>query len=79
MPHQIERKLAFQPRALNDLARAFESAWLELCAWGVEVNTEEQHKRIRTKLAQRIMECATVDNRFQIEWTYRQDAYLFRW
>ena len=59
MPHQIERKFTFGPRALNDLARAFDSAWLELSAQGVEVNTEEQLKRIRTKLAQRIMEYAT--------------------
>jgi len=26
MPHQIERKFAFGPSALNDLARAFDSA-----------------------------------------------------
>jgi hypothetical protein len=58
MPHQIERKFAFQPRALNDLARAFDTAWQELRAQGVEVNTEEQLKRIRTKLSQRIMEYA---------------------
>ena len=54
MPHQIERKLAFQPHALNDL-----TAWQKLRAQGVELNTEEQLKRIRTKLAQRIMEYAT--------------------
>jgi len=59
MSHQIARKLAFGPSALNDLERAFDSAWLELCAWGVEANTEEQIKRIRTNLAQRIMEYAT--------------------
>jgi len=59
MPHQIARKLAFGPSALNDLERAFDSAWLELCAWGVEANTEEQIKRIRTNLAGRIMEYAT--------------------
>jgi hypothetical protein len=59
MPHQIERKLAFQPHALNDLTRAFDTAWQELRAQGVESNTEEQLKRIRTKLAQRIMEYAT--------------------
>ena len=56
MPPQIERKLAFQPHALNDLTRAFDTAWQELRAQGVELNTEEQLKRIRTKLAQRIME-----------------------
>jgi hypothetical protein len=59
MPHKNERNLAFGPSALNDLARAFDSAWRELCAWGVEANTEQQIKRIRTKLAQRIMEYAT--------------------
>ena len=59
MPHQIERKFAFGPSALNDLARAFESAWKELRAQGVEMNSEEQLRRIRTKLAQRIMEYAT--------------------
>ena len=36
MPHQIERKLAFQPHALNDLTRAFDTAWQELRAQGVE-------------------------------------------
>ena len=59
MPHQLARKLAFGPSALNDLERAFDSAWLELCAWGIDANTEEQIKRIRTNLAQRIMEYAT--------------------
>ena len=59
MPHRIEHKIAFGPHALNDLARAFETAWLELRAQGVEMNNEEQLKRIRTKLAQRIMEDAT--------------------
>ena len=59
MPHQLARKLAFGPSALNDLERALDSAWLELCAWGIDANTEEQIKRIRTNLAQRIMEYAT--------------------
>jgi hypothetical protein len=59
MPHQIARKLSFGPSALNDLARAFDSAWLELRAQGIAANTEEQIKRIRTKLAQRIIEDAT--------------------
>jgi hypothetical protein len=59
MPHQIERKFAFGPSALNDLAQAFDTAWLELRAWGVEANTNEQVKCIKTKLAQRIMEYAT--------------------
>jgi hypothetical protein len=36
MPHQIERKFAFGPSALNDLAQAFDTAWLELRAWGIE-------------------------------------------
>jgi hypothetical protein len=59
MAQRIAHKIAFGPSALNDLARAFDSAWLELCAWGVEANTEQQIKRIRTGLAQRIMEYAT--------------------
>jgi hypothetical protein len=59
MPYQIERKFAFGPSALNDLAQAFDTAWLELRAWGVEANTNEQVKCIKTKLAQRIMEYAT--------------------
>jgi hypothetical protein len=63
MPHQIACELAFGPSALNDLVRAFDSAWLELCAWSVEANTEEQIKRIRTNLAQRIMEDATEGER----------------
>jgi hypothetical protein len=58
MSQRIAHKIAFGPSALNDLARAFDSAWLELCAWGVEANTEQQIKRIRTSLAQRIMEYA---------------------
>jgi len=59
MPHQIERKLAFGPNALSDLAQAFDTAWLELRGWGIEANTDEQIKRIKTTLAQRIMEYAT--------------------
>jgi hypothetical protein len=58
MPHQIQRKLAFGPSALSDLAQAFDTAWLELRAWGIEANTEEQVQCIKTKLAQRIMEYA---------------------
>ena len=56
MPHKIERKFAFGPSALNDLAQAFDAAWLELRAWGIEANTDEQVKCIKTNLAQRIME-----------------------
>ena len=59
MSQRIAHKIAFGPSALNDLAQAFDSAWLELCAWGVQANTEEQIKRIRMNLAQRIMEYAT--------------------
>jgi len=58
MPHKIERKIAFGPSALNDLAQAFDTAWLELHAWGIEENTDEQIQWIKTKLAQRIMEYA---------------------
>jgi hypothetical protein len=58
MPHQIEPKFAFGPSALNDLALAFDGAWKELSAQGVEMNSEEQLRCIRTKLAQRIMEYA---------------------
>ena len=52
MPHKKERNLAFGPSALNDLAQAFD-------AWGIEANTEQQIKCIKTKLAQRIIEYAT--------------------
>jgi hypothetical protein len=52
MPHQIRRKLAFGPSALSDLAQASDTAWLELRAWGIEANTEEQVQCIKTKLAQ---------------------------
>ena len=55
MPHKKERNLAFGPTALNDLAQAFDTAWLELRAWGIEANTELQIKCIKTKLAQRII------------------------
>jgi len=59
MSHQIERKFAFGPSAVSDLAQAFDAAWLELRAWGIEANTDEQVKCIKTTLAQRIMEYAT--------------------
>ena len=59
MSHQIERKFAFGPSAVSDLARAFDAAWLELRAWGIAANTDEQVKCIKTTLAQRIMEYAT--------------------
>lgn len=59
MPHKIERKLAFGPSALSHLALAFDTAWLELSARGVEANTAEQVTCIRTTLAQRIIEYAT--------------------
>ena len=59
MPHKKERNLAFGPSALNDLAQAFDTAWLELSAWGIQANTEQQIKCIKTKLAQRIIEYAT--------------------
>ena len=55
MSQRIAHEIAFGPSALDDLARAFDSAWLELCAWGVEANTEQQIKRIRMNLAQRIV------------------------
>ena len=58
MPHKIARKFAFGPSALNDLAQAFDTAWLELHAWGIAANTDEQVQWIKTKLAQRIMEYA---------------------
>ena len=59
MPHKNGRNLAFGPSALNVLAQAFDSAWLELRPRGIEANTEEQIKCIKTKLAQRIIEYAT--------------------
>jgi hypothetical protein len=58
MPHKTERKIAFGPSALDDLAQAFDTAWLELHAWGIAANTDEQVQWIKTKLAQRIMEYA---------------------
>ena len=58
MPHKKGRNLAFGSRALNVLAQAFDSAWLELRARGIEANTEQQIKCIKTKLAQRIIEYA---------------------
>ena len=58
MPHQIKHMFAFGPSALKDLAQGFDTAWLELRNWGIEENTEEQIKCIKTKLAQRIMEYA---------------------
>ena len=63
MPHKIERKTAFGPSALNDLAQAFDMAWLELHAWDIEVNTDEQVQWIKAKLAQRIMEYAAEGER----------------
>jgi hypothetical protein len=39
MPHKTERKIAFGPSALDDLAQAFDTAWLELHAWGIAANT----------------------------------------
>ena len=58
MTHKIERKIAFGPSALNDLAQAFDTAWLEFRAWGIEANTDEQVKCIKANLARRIMEHA---------------------
>ena len=63
MPHKIEGKTAFGPSALNDLAQAFDRAWLELHVWDIEANTDEQVQWIKTKLAQRIMECAAEGER----------------
>ena len=63
MPHHIEPKFVFGLTALDQLAQAFDAAWLELRAWGVETNTEKQIKCIQTKLAQRIIEYATEGER----------------
>ena len=63
MPHKIEGTTAFGPNALNDLAQAFDTAWLELHAWDIEANTDEQVQWIKTKLAQRIMEYAAEGER----------------
>jgi hypothetical protein len=62
MPHHIDLKIAFGPSALSDLAQAF-AACLELRAWGIEANTDEQVQWIKTKLAQRIMEYAAEGER----------------
>jgi hypothetical protein len=50
--------MSAQVRPLDDLAQVFDTAWLELHAWGIEANTDEQVQWIKTKLAQRIMEYA---------------------
>ena len=50
--------MSAQVRPLDDLAQVFDTAWLELHAWGIEANTDEQVQWIKTKLARRIMEHA---------------------
>jgi hypothetical protein len=66
MPHKIERKFAFGPSALNDLAQAFDTAWLELRAWGIEANTDEQPKC----LIETNMEYAA-EGEHDVEWVTR--------
>jgi hypothetical protein len=67
MPHQIERKLAFQPHALNDLTRAFDTAWQELRAQGVESNTEEH-----IQLAARPFTGAMLENCYSLPIAFRK-------
>ena len=60
MPHHIDYKHAFGPRALKSLERAFEDAWREVDAQIRQETTSEQIELTRTKLAQWIINYATV-------------------
>jgi hypothetical protein len=60
MARQIDHKHAFGPRALNSLAQALEDAWQEV---GAQINQEtgpEQIELTRAKLAQWIINYATI-------------------
>jgi hypothetical protein len=60
MPHRIEHKHAFGPRELKNLGLAFDGAWQELRAQGIEANSFEQIERTRTQLARWIINYATI-------------------
>ena len=60
MPRHIDHKHAFGPRALKSLERAFEDAWREVDAQIPQETTSEQIELTRTKLAQWIINYATV-------------------
>ena len=63
MRHRIEHKHAFGPRELQDLELAFDGAWHELRAQGIEPNTLEQIEMTRTKLARWIVNYAAIGER----------------
>jgi hypothetical protein len=63
MPHRIEHKHAFGPRELKNLGLAFDSAWQELRAQGIEANTLEQTEMTRTRLARWIINYAALGER----------------
>jgi hypothetical protein len=60
MPHRIDYKHSFGPRALKSLERAFENAWREVDAQIPQETTSEQVELTRSKLAQWIITCATI-------------------
>ena len=60
MPRHIDHKQAFGPRALKSLERAFEDAWREVDAQIPQETTSEEIELTRTKLAQWIINYATV-------------------
>ena len=63
MPHRIEHKHAFGPRELKNLGLAFDAAWQELRAQGIEANTCEQIEMTRTTLARWIINYAAMGER----------------
>ena len=60
MPRHIDHKQAFGPRALKSLERAFEDAWREVDAQIPLETTSEEIELTRTKLAQWIINYATI-------------------
>ena len=60
MPHHIDYKHAFGPRALKSMERAFEDAWREVDAQMPQETTSEQIELVRMKLAQWVINYATV-------------------
>ena len=79
MPEQIDRdNYAFGPRALNCLALAFDRAWRQLRSEGIDTDTPEEIERIRTKLAQSIIACATA-REYDVEQLKEVGLMGFRW
>ena len=60
MARQIDHKHAFGPRALNCMAQAFEDAWQEVGAQINQKASPEQIELTRGKLAQWIINYATI-------------------